>query len=157
MTGLCCSCHKAPQRPTHRYCAPCHAAYVQRWRVGRPLTPEQRYKGSARSYANVYQRRGKLVPQPCEKCGSLKSEKHHHDYSKPLEVEWLCRPCHLQWHRDNRETPLVPQLPVREPVYSKSPKRAAFLKRQEKVRERALARETRAAARAVLRSSEVLS
>jgi hypothetical protein len=36
-----------------------------------------------------------LVPQPCEVCGATKVEKHHPDYSKPLEVRWLCREHHL--------------------------------------------------------------
>lgn len=60
------------------------------------MTPEQKFKDTARHIAGVYQRRGKLVPQPCEICGSEQNiEKHHEDYSKPLEVQWLCRPCHL--------------------------------------------------------------
>ena len=37
--------------------------------------------------------------QPCERCGSEESEKHHPDYEKPLEVIWLCRPCHGLEHR----------------------------------------------------------
>lgn len=24
---------------------------------------------------------------------------HHPDYSKPLEVVWMCRPCHLAEHK----------------------------------------------------------
>lgn len=32
---------------------------------------------------------GVLVRQPCEVCGS-KAQAHHNDYSKPLEVRWLC-------------------------------------------------------------------
>jgi hypothetical protein len=44
---------------------------------------------------------GKLVPQPCEKCGSEESiHAHHEDYSKPLSVNWLCRKCHIQLHRE---------------------------------------------------------
>lgn len=42
-------------------------------------------------------RKGILVkPDTCEKCGlSCIPEAHHHDYSKRLEIIWLCRPCHL--------------------------------------------------------------
>lgn len=57
-----------------------------------------------RSYANVYKRRGKLTQEPCSECGSPDSQMHHHDYTKPLEVEWLCRKCHLKRHKDSRET-----------------------------------------------------
>jgi len=43
-------------------------------------------------------RDGKLIPKPCEKCGESKAEAHHDDYSKPLEVRWLCRKHHLEHH-----------------------------------------------------------
>ena len=66
----------------------------------RDLTPEQRFKANARSYANVYQHQyGKLKPEPCEGCGDPKAQKHHDDYSKPLEVRWLCVNCHILLHR----------------------------------------------------------
>ena len=51
-----------------------------------------------RNYARVYLRRGKIQRQPCRDCGDKKSEMHHADYSKPLDVTWLCRTCHLKWH-----------------------------------------------------------
>lgn len=44
-------------------------------------------------------RDGKLEKKPCEVCGSVKSEAHHEDYSKPLEVRWLCRQHHAEIHR----------------------------------------------------------
>jgi len=41
---------------------------------------------------------GKLVREPCEVCGNTKSEGHHEDYSKPLDVVWLCRKHHVAAH-----------------------------------------------------------
>jgi len=35
---------------------------------------------------------------PCEICGCEKSEAHHDDYSRPLDVRWLCRVHHLMHH-----------------------------------------------------------
>lgn len=34
----------------------------------------------------------------CEKCGSPESQAHHEDYSKPLDVRWLCFSCHRAEH-----------------------------------------------------------
>lgn len=41
---------------------------------------------------------GKLVPQPCEECGAAQAHAHHEDYSKPLEVRWVCQLCHNRHH-----------------------------------------------------------
>ena len=47
---------------------------------------------------------GTLHRQPCEVCQSIEHiHAHHDDYSKPLEVRWLCAAHHRQWHRDNPE------------------------------------------------------
>jgi len=48
----------------------------------------EKYK--ARTALNNAVRDKNIVRQPCEVCGSAKSQAHHHDYSKPLEVRWLC-------------------------------------------------------------------
>jgi hypothetical protein len=48
-------------------------------------------------------RDGKLVRQPCEVCGKKKSEAHHEDYSKPLEVIWLCKKHHSEADKRRRE------------------------------------------------------
>ena len=41
----------------------------------------------------------KMKRQPCIKCGNKKSQGHHPDYSKPLEVIWLCA-LHHQLHHE---------------------------------------------------------
>ena len=47
-------------------------------------------------------RDGKLMKQPCEVCGSTaKVHGHHDDYSKPLDVRWLCPKHHAEWHKHN--------------------------------------------------------
>ena len=47
---------------------------------------------------------GSLKVKPCEWCGyAIGVHAHHEDYSKPLEVIWLCRPCHGQRHREINE------------------------------------------------------
>jgi hypothetical protein len=45
---------------------------------------------------------GRLLRQPCRKCGAAKADAHHTDYSKPLDVDWLCGPCHKRVHRADR-------------------------------------------------------
>lgn len=41
---------------------------------------------------------GTLVRQPCEQCGAAPAHGHHDDYSKPLEVRWLCPTHHREHH-----------------------------------------------------------
>lgn len=46
-----------------------------------------------------------IKPTICE-CCSIESDNlhgHHDDYSKPLDVRWLCPRCHIEWHRENGE------------------------------------------------------
>lgn len=43
-------------------------------------------------------RDGRLLKEPCEICGDKDSQAHHEDYSKPLDVRWLCFKHHRQLH-----------------------------------------------------------
>ena len=46
-------------------------------------------------------RRGELTKQPCVRCGNTKCLKaHHYDYSKPLDIIWLCVNCHAEVHME---------------------------------------------------------
>lgn len=50
----------------------------------------------AQTAVNNAVRDGRLVrPLLCERCDQPgKIEAHHQDYTKPLEVEWVCQKCH---------------------------------------------------------------
>ncbi len=48
-------------------------------------------------------RNGVLIRQPCCRCGETKSVAHHEDYDKPLDVMWLCQPCHKQRHKELKQ------------------------------------------------------
>ncbi len=38
-----------------------------------------------------------IKPNKCEMCKRIKPlDGHHEDYSKPLEVKWICRQCHFK-------------------------------------------------------------
>lgn len=54
-------------------------------------------KVTAWKKANNAVRSGKLVRTPCP-CGDPKSHAHHEDYSKPLDVVFLCASCHMKRH-----------------------------------------------------------
>lgn len=43
---------------------------------------------------------GKLDKRPCQRCSAPKAIAHHEDYDKPLDVVWLCQPCHKQRHKE---------------------------------------------------------
>lgn len=41
---------------------------------------------------------GRIQRRPCEVCGTFPSQAHHHDYSHPLDVRWLCHGHHMAEH-----------------------------------------------------------
>lgn len=57
-----------------------------------------RIKTHARSVIRNRIYAGTMVRLPCEVCGDPKSHAHHEDYSKPLEVKWLCAKHHKEIH-----------------------------------------------------------
>lgn len=66
---------------------------MEHWRKKNPL------KRKAHHAVSHALRDGRLEKLPCKVCG-LKAEAHHHDYSKPLDVVWLCKSHHVELHYD---------------------------------------------------------
>ncbi len=71
--------------------------------------PIEQIKERGRSKTRQAIAAGKLLRQPCEVCGESKVDAHHDDYSKPLEVRWLCRLHHRQHHLSLTEKPTEPE------------------------------------------------
>lgn len=63
---------------------------------------DERFRQRVRARALVGKaiREGRLVRGPCEVVGCTeRATAHHEDYSRPLEVRWLCRVHHGMEHR----------------------------------------------------------
>lgn len=58
--------------------------------------PERKMAHNAVTHAL---RDGRLTRKPCEVCGAEPAHAHHDDYSKPLDVRWLCITHHAEHHR----------------------------------------------------------
>lgn len=85
-------------------------ARAERGAAWRAKNPEKVARSARKWYANNRQKwlahrrvryaieTGRLVREPCECCGAVPVHAHHDDYSKPLEVRWLCPRCHKAEH-----------------------------------------------------------
>ena len=82
---------KLPERKRH------NSVVNQAWRA------EDRRRTRAHNAVSRAIVKGILERKPCCRCGSEKTVAHHEDYDKPLEVMWLCQPCHKQRHKELKE------------------------------------------------------
>jgi len=84
--------------------------YAGDWRARSLVTKQAwRKRNGYPKYGTVLQRRtrwrtqyalraGHLKRIPCQECGSVKSQAHHPDYTKPYDVEFLCSQHHRAVH-----------------------------------------------------------
>ena len=63
---------------------------------------ENRHKKRAQGLVSKAIQSGKLARFPCEICGLEETEAHHDDYSKPLDVRFLCVRHHNEHHVEMR-------------------------------------------------------
>lgn len=76
-------------------CKPCPAEKLRIQRRYRKKYPD---RDRARDLVQRAIQSGVLIRSPCRVCGSLDSEAHHEDYSKPLKVMWFCPKHHGERH-----------------------------------------------------------
>jgi hypothetical protein len=121
--------HKRTGRP-ESWCKTCRREYYREWRKRNPEKARaavRRYHQRSRAKLRAYRQRpaerakhaarqlilwsvktGVLKrPEACERCGDVPPPRrlhaHHPDYSRPLDVVWLCSMCHGEEHRKTRD------------------------------------------------------
>lgn len=113
----CYDCKALKENPSRGYCDTCRNSRERAARLEKTKDPnfytEKRkqyklksenipgfqFKKAAQAYTYRCIRDGLLVRKPCEVCGNIKVDAHHDDYTKPMDVRWLCRKHHLLHHR----------------------------------------------------------
>ncbi len=73
-------------------------------RYNQKYRDQNRQKDRARSIVFYNVSTGKIKnPCICQRCGAGGYiEGHHEDYSKPLDITWLCDSCHKERHKELR-------------------------------------------------------
>ena len=93
-------------------CKSCNKEKMREWRATKRgkemhLDQQRRYRNKNRVKKRVHDKtlyeieRGRLLrPSKCSVCNiHCTPIAHHDDYTKPLEVTWLCTQCHSNVHR----------------------------------------------------------
>lgn len=81
------------RRKTHRI----EISKIQQ-KAGKKYRLKNQLKIKARRQIEYRIRNGRLKQLPCSVCKLLPTEAHHPDYSKPLEIIWLCKEHHANQH-----------------------------------------------------------
>ena len=102
----CPQCGGGRDRPGQSYCRECHNAYRREHRPSYgELSERDRLRARCRAYTGTLIKRGHLTRGLCEGCEGPDAQAHHEDYTKPREVAWLCRACHMARHGRSSRPP----------------------------------------------------
>lgn len=110
LDGLYNRCKKCHQRATNKFRIE-HKELYRQYEVkyyeesGMGVYTRQKYykQIKARQIINNALVAGTMVKYPCVVCNDIKSEAHHEDYDKPLEIWWLCKKHHMLRHKTIKE------------------------------------------------------
>lgn len=104
--------HTSNSRTKHHICRDCHTVRMKKYRrtdsgaektrkANKESTKRNFIKQQARMKVKNAIRYGKIIrPERCSMCNTdTMVEGHHNDYSKELEVTWVCRKCHADIHK----------------------------------------------------------
>ena len=90
---------RTPEAERAKYVRKMKRIHGEDWQPKEILSPEEKaIRDKCRERFRTAVKRNKVVKKPCEVCGDLKTDGHHPDYSKPLDVIWLCRKHHVEVH-----------------------------------------------------------
>ena len=106
---------KDGNRVDRLFCNKCNTARLKEWRTRNPENRAKIYANARRynsknkvkfnAWMNMHYhlKKGHIErPKECGVCGEKKKlDGHHDDYSKPLEVKWMCRKCHKAYHKEH--------------------------------------------------------
>jgi hypothetical protein len=87
-----------------------HRERLAEERRARDISPEHKARyaraHNARNILKYHVDHGKIIkPDVCQACGGPGPiEGAHSDYDRPLDVLWLCLPCHRQWDAQSPKT-----------------------------------------------------
>jgi hypothetical protein len=85
-------------------CVDCYRKYRDKQRQN-PEFRERTFKVDVRLFTRNCIKSGVLIKEPCKVCGTNENiEAHHDDYSKPLDIIWLCRHHHRELHKNSHLT-----------------------------------------------------
>ena len=80
-----------------------HAKHKDRdYEIHKISSDKYRVRQKARHRLRYMVSVGKIVRGLCVICGNPKTQGHHADYTKPLDVQWLCAKHHGETHRKSK-------------------------------------------------------